>query len=136
MQHSDSSGHSPLFCKSRTASSIVIVFVCTPKPRVQGQEICPVCVFLRHDEQQRKICDFGMTQVTSSSLVQIRRPTRPTLVSTTFALAQDSQLTVAIDKQPPCSASTTTRSKGKELSGAPLPCLQCFSSVSCATVCA
>ena len=36
------------------------------------------------------------------------------------------------DKQPPCSASTTTRSRGKELNGAPLPCLPCFCSVSCA----
>ena len=34
--------------------------------------------------------------------------------------------------QPPCSASTTTRSRGKELNGAPLPCLPCFCSVSCA----
>ena len=36
------------------------------------------------------------------------------------------------DRQPPCSASTTTRSRGKELNGAPLPCLLCFCSVSCA----
>ena len=36
------------------------------------------------------------------------------------------------DRQPPCSASTTTRSRGKELNGAPLPCLPCFCSVSCA----
>ena len=36
------------------------------------------------------------------------------------------------DRQPPCSASTTTRSRGKELNGAPQPCLQCFCSVSCA----
>ena len=27
------------------------------------------------------------------------------------------------DRQPPCSASTTTRSRGKELNNAPLPCL-------------
>ena len=36
------------------------------------------------------------------------------------------------DRQPPCSASTTTRNKEKELNGAPLPCLPCFCSVSCA----
>ena len=36
------------------------------------------------------------------------------------------------DRQPPCSASTATRSRGKELNGAPLPCLPCFCSVSCA----
>ena len=36
------------------------------------------------------------------------------------------------DRQPPCSASTTTRSRRKELNGAPLPCLPCFCSVSCA----
>ena len=36
------------------------------------------------------------------------------------------------DRQPPCSASTTTRSRGNELNGAPLPCLPCFCSVSCA----
>ena len=37
-------------------------------------------------------------------------------------------------RQPPCSASTTTRSRGKELTSAPLPCLPCFCSVSYATL--
>ena len=52
-------------CKARTASSIVIESVRTAEPRVQGQGIC----LLRQDQQPRKICDFGMTPVTSSSLV-------------------------------------------------------------------
>ena len=64
---------------------------------------------------------------TSFALVPNSPPTSLTLVPTSFALAPDSQL-----RQPPCSASTTTRSKGKELNGAPLPCLPCFCSVSCA----
>ena len=36
------------------------------------------------------------------------------------------------DRRPPCSASTTARIRRKELNGAPLPCLPCFCSVSCA----
>ena len=40
------------------------------------------------------------------------------------------------DRQPPCSASTTARSRGKGLNSAPPPCLPCFCSVSCATICA
>ena len=36
------------------------------------------------------------------------------------------------DRRPPCSASTTARIRGKELNGAPLACLPCFCSVSCA----
>ena len=36
------------------------------------------------------------------------------------------------DRRPPCSASTTARIRGKGLNGAPLPCLPCFCSVSCA----
>ena len=43
----------------------MIESVRTPEPRVQGQGIC----LLRQDQQPRKICDFGMTPVTSSSLV-------------------------------------------------------------------
>ena len=36
------------------------------------------------------------------------------------------------DRRPPCSASTAARIRGKELNGAPLACLPCFCSVSCA----
>ena len=56
-------------CKARTVSSIVIESVRTPEPRVQDQGICPISDFLRHDQQPTTICDFGMTPVTSSSLV-------------------------------------------------------------------
>ena len=106
-----------------------------------------------HDQQARKICDFGMTPVTSSSLVptstsneshtrsvELRARSRYTVqrVSHSFRRAsrsfqiRNSRSRSTEDRQPPCSASTTTRSRGKEINGAPLPCLPCFCSVSCA----
>ena len=45
---------------------------------------------------------------------------------------RNSRSRLTVDKRPPCSASTTARIRGKELNGAPLPCLPCFCSVSCA----
>ena len=124
----------------------MIESVRTPEPRVQGQGIC----LLRQDQQPRKICDFGMTPATSSSLVptsisneshtcsvELRARSRYAVqrvshwcrrASRSFQI-RNSRSRSTEDKQPPCSASTTTRSRGKELIGAPLPC---FCSVSCA----
>ena len=107
-----------------------------------------------HDQQARKICDFGMTPVTSSSLVptsssneshtrsvELRARSKFTThervshscrrASHSFQIRKPRSRSTE-DRQPPCSASTTTRSRGKELNGAPLPCLPCFCSVSCA----
>ena len=144
----------------------MIESVRTPEPRVQGQGIC----LLRHDQQPRTICDFGMTPVTSSSLVptstsnesdtrsvELRARSRYAVqrVSHSFRRAsrsfqihhprvshscrrasrsfqvRNSRSRSTEDKQPPCSASTTTRNRGKEFNSAPLPCLQCFCTVSC-----
>ena len=107
---------------------------------------------LRHEQQPRTICDFGMTPVTSSSLVptstsnefhtrsvELRARSRYAVqrVSHSFQRAsrsfqiRNSRSRSTEDRQPPCSASTTTRILGKELNGL-LLCLPCFCSVSCA----
>ena len=130
-------------------------------PRVQGQGIC----LSRQDQQPKKICDFGMTPVTSSSLVptstsneshtrsvelharsryavqrvshSFRRAPRsfqihhPRVSHSCRRASRSFQIRNSLsrsteDRQPPCSASTTTRSRRKELNGAPLPCLPCF----------
>ena len=130
----------------------MIESVRTPEPRVQGHRICPVCDFWVTTSNQGKICDFGKTPVTSSSPVptstsneshtrsdelrsfQIHHPRVShscRRASPSFQI-RNSRSRSTEDKQPPCSASTTTRSRGKELNGAPLPCLPCFCSVSCA----
>ena len=51
-------------------------------------------------------------------------------VSHSFRRASRSRSTE--NKQPPCSAKTTTTTKRKELNDSPPPCLPCFCSVSCA----
>ena len=99
---------------------------------------------LRHDQQPMTICDFGMTPVTSSSLVPTSTSNesharsdelRARRASRSFQIC-NSRSRSTEDRQPPCSASTTARSRGKGLNSAPPPCLPCFCSVSCATICA
>ena len=64
-----SSTHSIAAAKLALHLSIVIESVRTPEPRVQVSEDRFQIVTSRHDQQPRTICGFGMTPVTSSSLV-------------------------------------------------------------------
>ena len=136
-------------CKARTASSIVIESIRTPEPRGSGsRDLSQFVDFLRQDQQPRENLrlrnDSSNEFLTRSNVnqqrvshsfwraprsFQIRSPTSLTLVPTSFALAPDSQLTVAINK-----GQATQRAqrapqqggRGKELNGAPATILAVF----------
>ena len=89
-------------------------------------------VTLRHDQQPRTICDFGMTPITSSSLVptsssneshtrsdELRARSKFTTHESHSCERASRSLQIrnsrsrsTEDRQPPCSTSTTTRSRG------------------------
>ena len=112
----------------------MIQSVRTPEPRVQGQGICPVCDFASRPatkDNLRLWNDFSNEFITRSNVNQQRVSHSCRRASRSFQI-RNSRSRSTEDRQPPCSASTTPRSRGKELNGAPLPCLPSFCSVSCA----